>query len=115
MPQIYRQSDIFVSATLQEGMSNAMLEAMACGLPIVTTPCEGIEELIGDNGIVVGQTSAQAIAGAVKSIVDNDQLYNKMCTQARARAEQFNWKNVADQYLQMYFNVKRRYTLGDTI
>lgn len=115
MPQIYRQSDIFVSATLQEGMSNAMLEAMACGLPIVTTPCEGIEELIGDNGIVVGQTSAQAIADAVKSIVDNEQLYNKMCTQARARAEQFNWKNVADQYLQMYFNVKRRYNLGDTI
>ncbi len=115
MPQIYQQSNIFVSATLQEGMSNAMLEAMACGLPIVTTPCEGIEELIADNGIVVGQPSSQAIADAVKSIIENEQLYNKMCTQARARAEQFNWKNVADQYLQMYFNVKRRYTLGDTI
>jgi glycosyltransferase involved in cell wall biosynthesis len=115
MPQIYQQSDIFVSATLQEGMSNAMLEAMACGLPIVTTTCEGIEELIADNGIVVGQPSAQAIADAVKSIVENEQLYNRMCTQARIRAEQFNWKNVADQYLQMYFNVKRRYTLGDTV
>ena len=55
MPEIYRQSDIFVSATMQEGMSNAMLEAMASGLPIVTTACEGIEELIADNGIVVGQ------------------------------------------------------------
>ncbi len=115
MPLIYQQSDIFVSATLQEGMSNAMLEAMACGLPIVTTPCEGIEELIADNGIVVGQPGAQAIADAVKSIIENEQLYNRMCTQARARAEQFNWKNVADQYLQLYFNVKRRYTLGDTI
>jgi glycosyltransferase involved in cell wall biosynthesis len=115
MPQIYQRSDIFVSATLQEGMSNAMLEAMACGLPIVTTPCEGIEELIADNGIVVGQPGAQAIADAVKSIVDNEQLYNKMCTQARARAEQFNWKNAADQYLQIYYNVKRQYSLGDTI
>ena len=115
MPEIYRQSDIFVSATMQEGMSNAMLEAMASGLPIVTTACEGIEELIADNGIVVGQPGAQAIADAVKSIVDNDQLYSRMCAQARTRAEQFNWKNVADQYLQLYFNVKRRYNLGDTM
>jgi glycosyltransferase involved in cell wall biosynthesis len=92
-----------------------MLEAMACGLPIVTTPCEGIEELIADNGIIVGQPNAQAIADAVKSIIDNEQLYNKMCTQARARAEQFNWKNVADQYLQIYLNVKRQYNLNDTI
>lgn len=113
--QIYRQNDIFVSATQQEGMSNAMLEAMACGLPIVTTACEGIEELIADNGIVVGQPNAQAIADSVKLIADNEQLYNKMCAQARTRAEQFNWKNVADQYLQLYFNINRRYHLGDTL
>ena len=115
MPQIYQQNDIFVSATMQEGMSNAMLEAMACGLPIVTTPCEGIEELITDNGIVVAQSSAQAIADAVKSIIEDEQLYNKMSTQARARAEQFNWKTVAEQYLQIYFNVKRRYNLRNIL
>lgn len=115
LPSIYRQNDIFVSATLQEGMSNAMLEAMACGLPIVTTACEGIEELIADNGIVVGQPNAQAIADAVKLIADDESLYNKMCAQARSRAEQFNWKIVADQYLQLYFNINRRYNLSDII
>ncbi len=43
MPQIYRQNDIFISASMQEGMSNAMLEAMASGLPIITTRCECAE------------------------------------------------------------------------
>jgi L-malate glycosyltransferase len=46
MPELYRQHDLFVSATMQEGMSNAMLEAMASGLPIVTTRCEGVDELL---------------------------------------------------------------------
>ncbi len=54
MPDVYRQNNIFVSASMQEGMSNAMLEAMASGLPIITTRCEGVDELISDNGIVVG-------------------------------------------------------------
>ena len=55
IPQLYHQADIYVSATMQEGMSNAMLEAMACGLPIVTTNCEGLIELICDNGIIYSQ------------------------------------------------------------
>ncbi len=102
MPQLYRQNHIFISATLQEGMSNAMLEAMASGLPIVTTICEGVRELITDNGIVVEQANAESIATAVKSIANNEKLYNKMCFETRKQAENFSWKSVADKYLNYY-------------
>jgi len=102
MPQLYRQNHIFISATMQEGMSNAMLEAMASGLPIVTTPCEGVRELIADNGIVVEQAKAESIANAVKSIADNEKLYDKMCFEARKQVENFSWKSVADKYLNYY-------------
>jgi len=102
MPQLYRQNHIFISATIQEGMSNAMLEAMASGLPIVTTPCEGVKELIADNGIVVKQASKESIANAIKSIADNEKLHNKMCFEARKQAENFSWKYVADKYLNYY-------------
>jgi len=102
MPQLYRQNHIFISATIQEGMSNAMLEAMASGLPIVTTPCEGVKELIADNGIVVEQAKAESIANAVKSITENEKLYDKMCSEARKQAENFSWKSVADKYLNYY-------------
>jgi len=108
MPQVYRQSDIFISASMQEGMSNAMLEAMASGLPIITTRCEGVEELIADNGIVVEQANAKSIVNAIKSVTDSENLYNTMCITARKRAEKFSWHNVAKEYMRCYDHIKQK-------
>ena len=102
MPKIYRQSDIFVSASLQEGMSNAMLEAMASGLPIITTRCEGVEELVTDNGLVVEKASGEAIAGAIKKLANDRPLCEQMAKAARTRAEQFTWSRTAEEYLALY-------------
>jgi len=105
MPGVYRASDILVSATMQEGMSNAMLEAMASGLPIITTRCEGAEELISDNGIVVERAEAGAIADAVRRLGEDRQRYEQMAVAGRARAERFSWKSVADEYVGCYNTV----------
>lgn len=105
LPDIYRQNNIFVSASMQEGMSNAMLEAMASGLPIITTRCEGVEELIVDNGVVVEGDTAEALAEAVNSLAENQQGYKAMCAAARRRAEKFGWDKVAEQYVQLYRRV----------
>jgi glycosyltransferase involved in cell wall biosynthesis len=102
MPEIYQKNHVYISATMQEGMSNAMLEAMATGLPIVTTACEGIDELIADNGIIVKQHDAKSIAAAIKKLSSDAMLYKKMSLSARKRAEQFSWKKVADTYLCCY-------------
>ena len=102
MPRLYRQSDVLVSATMQEGMSNAMLEAMASGLPIVTTRCEGVEELVADNGIVVEGAGGEVIAGAVKKIAQDREGYRRMSEAARNRANSFTWSSVADRYIRHY-------------
>jgi glycosyltransferase involved in cell wall biosynthesis len=106
MPELYRKSDLYVSASVQEGMSNAMLEAMASGLPIVTTRCEGLEELIADNGIVVEQAGADQIAGAVKKLADDGHLRVQMSLAARRQAEKFTWGRAAEQYLTIYERIK---------
>jgi glycosyltransferase involved in cell wall biosynthesis len=106
MPQMYRQNDIFVSASMQEGMSNAMLEAMASGLPIITTRCEGLEELIADNGLIVEQANAEAIAGAIKKLADDRPLCKKMALAARKQAEQLPWSRTAESYLALYERLK---------
>jgi glycosyltransferase involved in cell wall biosynthesis len=102
MPDVYRQHDIFVSASIQEGMSNAMLEALASGLPIVTTRCEGVEELIIDNGVIVENDAAETIAEAVIKLAENQQGYKAMCAAARRRAENFGWDKVAEGYIKLY-------------
>ncbi len=102
MPEVYRNNDIFISASMQEGMSNAMLEAMASGLPIVTTRCEGLAELIDGNGLIVEQDNVEEIAKAVKQLADDPELYKQMSTAARKQAEKFDWAKVAESYLEQY-------------
>jgi glycosyltransferase involved in cell wall biosynthesis len=102
MPEVYRNNDIFISASMQEGMSNAMLEAMASGLPIVTTRCEGLSELIDGNGLIVEQDNIEEIVKAVKRLANNPELYEKMSKAARKQAEKFNWANVAESYIEQY-------------
>jgi len=105
MPQLYRDNDIFVMSSAHEGMSNAMLEAMASGLPIITTRCEGVQELITDNGIVLEQANAEEIAKAIKKLADDKQLYEKMCKAARKQVENFSWNRVANKYLKIYKSI----------
>jgi glycosyltransferase involved in cell wall biosynthesis len=106
MPNVYRRNDIFISASKLEGMSNAMLEAMASGLPIITTRCEGVEELITENGLVIENANAGEIAKAVKKLIDDRQLRNQMSIAARKQAEKFTWTRIAEQYLNIYERVK---------
>jgi glycosyltransferase involved in cell wall biosynthesis len=105
MPEVYREHDMFVSASYQEGMSNAMVESIASGLPIITTRCEGVEELIGDNGIIVEDASADALAEAIIKLADNQQQYKAMCAAARRRAGKFSWQTVAEEYINLYHRV----------
>ena len=107
MSDIYRDSDIFVISSDHEGMSNAMLEAMASGLPIVTTRCEGVEELIGGNGIVVKDTLPTSIATAVMKLIHDKQLYAAMAEASRKRACLFSWSAVADQYIEYYRTITK--------
>ena len=111
MPQIYRQNDVFVMSSAHEGMSNAMLEAMASGLPIITTRCEGVEELITDNGIVTERADAESFAEALKILAQGDKSYKQMCTASRIQAEKLSWNTVAQQYLDCYNKVLDRASL----
>lgn len=106
MPDLYRRHDVLVSASAQEGMSNAMLEAMASGLPIVTTRCEGVDELIVDNGIVVDAAQPGSLAEAVRTLRDDLALRQKMSVAARRQAERFGWDRVTQAYLQLYAEVR---------
>ena len=105
LPELYRNHDILVSASMLEGMSNSILEAMASGLPVVTTRCEGVDELIGENGIVVEIPQADQIADAVVRISDQEGLYGHMSLKARERIKKFGWDRVAQAYQNLYEDI----------
>lgn len=108
MPQLYRDNDVFLLSSAHEGMSNAMLEAMASALPVITTRCEGVDELIKENGIVVEKSHPEQIANAIKQLREDKQTYRIMSISSRKQAEHFTWSSVADQYFHLYQNVLNR-------
>ncbi|OHB61148.1 MAG: hypothetical protein A2167_04740 [Planctomycetes bacterium RBG_13_46_10] len=114
MPHIYRQNDIFISASMQEGMSNAMLEAMASGLPIITTHCEGVEELIKDNGFIVEDAQAEQIAAAIGKLAGDKESLRRMSAAARRQAENFGWDKVAQDYIECYKRILEHATKDES-
>jgi glycosyltransferase involved in cell wall biosynthesis len=75
---------------------------MASGLPILTTRCEGVEELIGDNGIVAENANPESIAQAMQKIMVDETLYKQMSLVAREKAENFTWGHSAQDYVTLY-------------
>jgi glycosyltransferase involved in cell wall biosynthesis len=82
-------SDLMVSATLSEGLSNALIEATATGLPIVATNVGGNPEVVEHefNGILVEKEDSFALSTAIETIVNEDRKYVEMSKNARIKAE----------------------------
>ena len=98
----YGAADSFVLPTLYDPFPNAALEAMACGLPVVTTPRCGTAELIdeGENGFVVPALDAGALTGALARL--DAQSAQRMGRAARARAEGFSLDAMTQRMLALY-------------
>ncbi len=89
LSEVYRAADIFCLPSHGEGMSNAVLEALACGLPVVTTPVGGHPEVIepGVDGELVPVRSVGALSGVLGDLVADPERRTRMGRAARSRAE----------------------------
>ena len=102
----YRNSDIFILPSLNEGMSNTILEAMASGLPIITTNTGGTKELIKGNGFVVSMRDSDAIKKAILKYIENPELIKTHGLKSREIAEKMSWENIAGEYYKVYRRMK---------
>jgi len=106
----YQEASLFVFPSLNEGMSNAMLEALASGLPLVSTATGGASELVtdGENGFIIQFKNSQDIADKIEKLILDEDLRKKMSLASRARAEKMSWENVAEQYFAVYKQVGKK-------
>jgi glycosyltransferase involved in cell wall biosynthesis len=103
-------SDLFVFTSLNEGFGNVIIEAMACGLPVVGTRVGGTPELVqdGQNGFLVDSDDIQALATAIQKIATNPVLYRKIATLNRKKAEFFTFDNYIKRVIYAYQICKNR-------
>jgi glycosyltransferase involved in cell wall biosynthesis len=90
MPKYYRLMDVLVSPSLHDGLPNAVLEAMACGLPIVGASAGGIPDVVidGESGLLIPPGDVSALVYAITTLLDDPSLRQRLGQNARARVLQ---------------------------
>lgn len=95
----YNTADIFVLPSLDEGMSNALLEAMATGLPIVASELAGDDLLVDDeNAFLIPVNNKQLLSVALRKLIVNIDLRKKMGQKNMMVAKKYSWSKVAKDY-----------------
>ena len=105
VPSLLASADVYVQASFQEGLSNAVLEAMACALPVVATRISGNTDLLqdGENGLLVEPGDATALATALRTLVEDRARARALGDRARASVEtRFALPVVLSHLLQAY-------------
>ena len=108
IPAYLRNADVFLLSSLSEGISNAVLEAMACALPVVTTNCGGMEEAVKHNteGLIVPFRDPLAMATAIKIIRNQPERAKALGYAARKKVlSHFNLGNQVEQFTKLFSSI----------
>jgi glycosyltransferase involved in cell wall biosynthesis len=103
VPSLLARADVFVLPSLHEGMSNAVMEAMAAGKPIVATAVGGTTELIEDRGVLVPPGDPQALAGGVRRLLTDPELAGRLGEEAHEWSRtNLHVDAMVDRHVQIY-------------
>ena len=102
---LFRGASVFVYPTLYEGFGLPVLEAMACGVPVVAGDVAAVREVAGDAVVRVNPRDVVELAAAVRRVLEQGELRNDLRARGRARAQGFGWRRAAEATLAVYRSV----------
>ena len=102
LPAIYSQCEIFLYPSLRESFGIPMLEAMACGVPVITSNTSSMPEVAGDAALLIDPFNPAEITDAMRQILDDKELKSDLIKKGLIRAAAFSWKAMAQNVLEIY-------------
>ena len=105
LPYIYNRAFAFLYTSLRESFGIPLLEAMACGTPVITSNTSSMPEIAGTDAILINPESSDEIAEKMLQLENNELYYNAQKEIGLKRAELFSWKKTAEQLLSLYEEV----------
>jgi glycosyltransferase involved in cell wall biosynthesis len=105
---IYSGADVFCYPSLYEGFGLPVLEAMACGAPVITSASSSLLEVAGDAAVLIDPTSVEELSHALESVLSSDVRRKSLRQRGFARASQFSWRRTAAITAEVYAAVLGR-------
>ena len=105
LPYIYNGAFAFLYTSLRESFGIPLLEAMACGTPVITSNTSSMPEIAGHNAILVNPESSDEIAEMMLQLERDEDFYEKQKAIGLERAKLFSWRKTAEQLLALYQEV----------
>lgn len=105
LPSLYNGAFAFLFPSLLEGFGIPVLEAMACGTPVITSNRSSLLEVAGSNGILIDPFKPYRISAALLRLETDGDWYQKQVAYGLERVKQFSWNRTADKYIEIYNNV----------
>ena len=103
--ELYEEADIFTYPSRYEGFGFPVLEAMACGAPVITTNRTALPEVVGRAAELVAEDDSDALGEVVFSLIDSPGKKHKLQTEGFDRIKKFSWERTAEQTLNVYREV----------
>jgi glycosyltransferase involved in cell wall biosynthesis len=102
--RLYSTASVFFLPTRMEGWGLSIMEAMASGCPVVSTPVGGVTELVhsGENGLLVPVGDVHGFAEAIEQLLDDKALRDRLCTAAKETVKRFSWDISAEKTIELY-------------
>jgi len=105
LPALYTGAELFVFPSLYEGFGFPVLEAMACGTPVICSNVSSLPEVAGSAALQVDPRDSTALAAAISRVLDDPSLREQMRSDGLAQAGRFSWTRTAQQTLDAYRHV----------
>jgi len=102
LPALYRSATVFVYPSLYEGVGLPVLEAMASGVPVVTSNTSAMPEVAGEAALLVGPEDVQGLTSAIVRLLTDQDLRKSLSERGRARSREFTWERTARATVEVY-------------
>ena len=102
LPAVYSGASVFIYTSLRESFGIPILEAMACGTPVITSTTSAMPEITGPEGILVNPFEPEEIASALLHLEENAEFYESQTAYGLERVRRFSWENTAREILKIY-------------
>jgi glycosyltransferase involved in cell wall biosynthesis len=102
---LYRQARLFVFPSRYEGFGLPVLEAMACGCPVISSNASSLPEVVGDAGVLVEPDDVEGLSREMLSLLSDEGRWEELRKRGLVRAKQFSWDETARRMVEVYRKV----------